>query len=121
MSLQHLLGLLQVPVAEEWPREAGVGHGEHGQCRALAQHLGRDSVGTASPRPGTIITCARLTLPQVKLQHQYPHSHLKGVNYNRNMSKPFSEHLPSFSFLPAFSFSFLPSNVPLLVFLVLSP
>lgn len=40
---------------------------------------------------------------------------------NSNISKPFSEHLPSFSFLPAFSFSFLPSNVPLLVFLVLSP
>lgn len=45
----------------------------------------------------------------------------EGINYNRNMNKPFSEHLPSFSFLPAFSFSFLPSNVPLLVFLVLSP
>lgn len=37
------------------------------------------------------------------------------------LAKPFSEHLPSFSFLPAFSFSFLPSNVPLFVFLVLSP
>lgn len=35
--------------------------------------------------------------------------------------KPFSEHLPSFSCLPAFSFSFLPSNVPLLVFPVLLP
>lgn len=82
-SLQHLLGLIQALLAEEWPREAGVGAAPSqqgmvgtGSAKALAQLLGQHSVTTAPPQasgngpvPGS--------LPEVKLQHQDSHSHLK--------------------------------------------
>lgn len=54
---QHLLGLIQVLLAEEWPWEPGVGAApsqqgtaSRGSAKALAQLHGQDSVTTASPQ-----------------------------------------------------------------------